>query len=187
MDPGTNTTIYITELNQPIVSNQYTILSKEDVTGDAIDCVITFNRPTDDVVKSLPQLLFRAGLYLAAANDTHNIPMVQTTSTLVYQSEYSWFGVAIAVLAIATFSCIIPLWGWWDLGRKVTLNPIETAKAFNVPSFRMGGLGCSAKDIAKDVGNLQVGYIQVQLQGATGNSVSSMELRPLKTPANVAV
>ena len=50
----------------------------------------------------------------------------------------------------------------------------------------MAGLGCGAKDIAKDVGNLQVGYIQVQLQGATGNSVSSMELRPLEMRANMA-
>jgi len=172
-------------MSNPIVSNQYAIYSKEDTTN-ANSCVVTFNRPTDDIVKSLPQIMFRAGLYLAATNDTRNIPMMQTTPALVYQSEYSWFGVAIAVMAIATFSCVIPLWGWWDLGRKVTLNPIETAKAFNVPRFRTAGLGCGAKDIVKDVGNLQVGYIQVRLQDATGNSVPSMELRPLETQANVA-
>ena len=130
LDPETNSTTY-SFISTSIVVGQYFNYRKEDINeNDA--CVITFNQPTDDIVESLRQMMFRAGLYLAAANDTHDIPMVQTTSTLVYQSEYSWFGVAIAVLAIATFSCIIPLWGWWDLGRKVTLNPIETAKAFNV-------------------------------------------------------
>jgi hypothetical protein len=89
-------------------------------------------------------------------------------------------------MAIATFSCVIPLWGWWDLGRKVTLNPIERAKAFNVPRFRTAGLGCGAKDIVKDVGNLQVGYIQVQLQDATGNVSRSNRFHfPEKIHGNV--
>jgi hypothetical protein len=124
--------------------------------------------------------MFCAGLYSAAANDTRNIPMVQTTPTLVYLSEHSWFGVAITVMAIATFSCVIPVWGWWDLGLKVPLILIETAKVFNVPRFRKAGLGCGAKDIVKDVGDLRVGYIQVQLQVATRDSVPGMELRILR-------
>jgi hypothetical protein len=185
LDPDTNTTIYLSAMGNPIVSNQYAIYGKEDTTN-ANSCVFTFNQPTDDIVKSLRQMMFRAGLYFAAANDTRDIPMVQATPVLVYQSENSWVGVAIAVMAIATFSCVIPLWGWWDLGRKVTLNPIETAKAFNVPIFRTAGLGCGAQDVVEGVGDLQVGYIQVQLQDATGNSVPSMELRPLERRANNA-
>jgi len=183
-DPATNSTIYLTRMGSPVISHQYAFYNKEDSTN-AYSCVVTFNRPTDDIVKSIPQIMFRAGLNFAAANDTRPIPMVQTTPTLVYQSDYSWFAIAIAVTAIATFGCVIPLWGWWDLGRKATLNPIETAKAFNIPRLRTAGHGCGAKDIVKDVGNLRVGYIQVQLQDATGNSVPSMELRPLETPANM--
>ena len=131
--------------------------------------------------------MFRAGLFLAAANDTRDVPMVQTTPALVYQSQYSWFGVAFVIMALATFSCVISLWGWWDLGRKMTLNPIETAKAFNIPGFRRVGLGCGVKDIVQDIGDLKVEYIQVQLRDETGNPVSSMELRPLKSQATVAV
>ena len=180
LDPNTNITSYFLLTANPPVSIQYIITSKEE-NNTAFTCAITFNRPTDDIIKSFRQLMFRAGLYLAAANDTHNISMVQTTPVLVYQSDYSWFGVAITVMAIATFSCLIPHWGWWELGREVSLNPIETAKAFNVPGFQTAGLGCSAKDIVKDVGHLQVGYVQVQLQDATGNPVPTMELRPLET------
>src|SRR5437762_2618625 len=63
-----------------------------------------------------------------------------------------------------------------QLRRKVTPNPIETAKVFNVPQFRMTGLGYSAKDIIKDVGSVRVQYVPILEQDAT---VSSMELRPI--------
>ncbi|KAI9857281.1 MAG: hypothetical protein M1813_008319 [Trichoglossum hirsutum] len=179
LDPKTNTTIYYPVIVNPSIINQYTIYSNENTTSTS-NCAISFNPPTNDIVRSLPQMLFRAGLFLATPNNTRNISLVQTTPTLIYQSEYSWFAIAIAIMAIATFSCIIPLWGWWELGRKVTLNPIETAKAFNVPRLRMADSGCSAEDIVKNIGDLQVEYIQVQVQDAAGNSLPSMELRPVK-------
>ena len=181
-DPKTNATRY--EIILDPVADRYYNHRKAGVGVKDEYCIFTFNQPTDDIVKSLPQIMFRAGLYFAAGNDIRNTPMVQTTATLVYRSEYSWFGIAVAIMTIATFSCIIPLWGWWELGRKVTLNPIETAKAFSVPRFRTAGLGCDGKDIVKKVGDIQVGYVQVQLQDATGKSISSMELRPLETAEN---
>ena len=52
LDPGTNTTIYVTDMDNPIISNQYTIFSKENTTNTN-GYVITFNRPTDDIIKSL--------------------------------------------------------------------------------------------------------------------------------------
>lgn len=87
-------------------------------------------------------------------------------------------------MAIATFSCIITLWGWWDLGQKVTLNLIKTAKAFNIPKFRTADLSYRAKDIVKGIRDLEVECIQVELLDETGNSVPSMELRLLETRAN---
>jgi hypothetical protein len=175
LDPKTNTTSFIASMYG--VADRYYNHRKANAISNGY-CFITFKRPTDDIVKFLPQVLFRAGLFLATPNDTHNIPMVQTTPALIYHSEYSWFVIAVTIMATATFSCIIPLWGWWELGRKVTLNPVETAKAFNVP--QMVGSGCSAKDIFEDIGGLQVGYTQVQLQDAIGNSLPSMELRSLE-------
>ena len=181
LDPKANTSLYDVVMMANTVTNQYFVHHKEGIGAKNYSCVITFNRPMGDIIQSFLRIMFRAGLYLAAANDMRNIPMVQTTPVLVYQSDYWWFGVAITVMAIATFSCLIPHWGWWAFGREVSLNPIETAKAFNVPEFRMVGLGYSAKDIVKDMGHLQVGYVEVEQQDAAGNPVPTMELRPLET------
>ena len=68
----------------------------------------------------------------------------------------------------------------------MTLNPVETAKAFNMPRHWFAGTGYGVKDIIKHIGDVQVGYIQVQLQDAAGNPVPGMELRPLEMRENVA-
>ena len=83
-------------------------------------------------------------------------------------------------MVTASFSCIIPLWGWWELGRKVSVDPVETARAFNIPRLHMVDVSYGVKDIVKVVGDLRVRYVEVQVR----DSSSRMELRPLEAVAN---
>jgi len=98
---------------------------------------------------------------------------------MTLQLNYRYLGIALTIMVIASFSSIIPLWGWWELGRKVSLNPVETAKAFNVSGLRVADFGSGADDIVKAVGNLRVRYVPVQVCDSDGGMVPRMELRAL--------
>lgn len=102
-DNNTNTTIY--ELVEDgITSDLY-----RQMESNMNACVAIWNRPTEAVLESFRQLIFRAGLYVAGTNDTQNMPVVQTTPLLVYKSEYSYLSIAVVIIVITSCTCIIPL------------------------------------------------------------------------------
>jgi hypothetical protein len=47
------------------------------------------------------------------------------------------------------------LWGWWELGRTVSLSPLETANAFAAPMLEYGR-SHEVVGILKEVGATQV-------------------------------
>ncbi|KAI5362908.1 hypothetical protein Slin14017_G065890 [Septoria linicola] len=55
--------------------------------------------------------------------------------TIHYKSNYWYMGGAIASTIICIL-CVLPsYWGFWQLGRKVTLGPFEIAAAFRAPNL----------------------------------------------------
>ncbi|EME85046.1 uncharacterized protein MYCFIDRAFT_83076 [Pseudocercospora fijiensis CIRAD86] len=55
--------------------------------------------------------------------------------TIHYQSNYCYMAGAIASTIICIL-CVLPsYWGFWQLGRKVTLGPFEIAAAFRAPNL----------------------------------------------------
>lgn len=56
-------------------------------------------------------------------------------NTIHYKSNYWYMGGAIASTIICIL-CVLPsYWGFWQLGRKVTLGPFEIAAAFRAPNL----------------------------------------------------
>ncbi|PYI14805.1 hypothetical protein BO99DRAFT_291356, partial [Aspergillus violaceofuscus CBS 115571] len=95
--------------------------------------------------------MFRTAL--AAANDSSRLEYykgvdatrVQTNQTVnsVLTTEEVVFKLHLEFLAagvLVTIACVIPVastfYGWWKIGRPVTMSPIEIAKAFNAPVLR---------------------------------------------------
>jgi hypothetical protein len=58
---------------------------------------------------------------------------------------------------------IVPLYyGYWDLGRQFTLNPLEIARAFGAPMFDGVDGNASARDVEMERGDMKVRYGAVE-------------------------
>ncbi|KAF2865479.1 hypothetical protein BDV95DRAFT_586487 [Massariosphaeria phaeospora] len=66
-------------------------------------------------------------------------------------------------LSIASVAAIIPLYaGFWDLGRKVSLNPLEIARAFGAPLMETLDGNATADMVTIERGDLAVRYGAVE-------------------------
>jgi hypothetical protein len=52
--------------------------------------------------------------------------------------------------------------GYWELGRRFSMSPVETAKAFNAPLLRNDDSNASIKNLVEELGHLKVKYGAVE-------------------------
>jgi hypothetical protein len=118
--------------NKGLFSNIYIRFEPD---GNETTCNgISFADPMDDIINAYRELAFRMSLQLAKDNGTTAIAQTVPYASQAVQIQYAinTTSLVIAVLiSLAGPLAILPLfWGWWVLGRKVSLSPIETANAF---------------------------------------------------------
>jgi hypothetical protein len=110
--------------------------------------------------------------------------MNQTSTLNVYRSDFR-FLVANTILTLAFIMLIVPTFiGWWELGRTVTLDPIEIAKAFDAPLLRGPGSNAPLEKLVKTMGGREV-----SLGEADSDAVSAVARKQLKlaNPVEVAM
>ncbi|KAH0842950.1 hypothetical protein AYO21_03335 [Fonsecaea monophora] len=87
------------------------------------------------------------------------VEATQRKAEVYYRTRYPWMFGALASTLVCVLLVLPSYWGFWELGRKVTLNPIEVANAFQAPAFApahpRSGL---ADDIVKVAGQRVVRY-----------------------------
>jgi hypothetical protein len=128
-------------------------------------CTFQWWDPTLYIVQAMTEVLFRAGLTeVLDAGITQTFNATQTTPTLVFHSNYAYLGGAVAIMLLALLAMIFPLWGWWELGREVSLSPIETAKAFGASPLQQASLDMGAEGLIREVGDMRVKYGEVQVR-----------------------
>jgi len=132
-----------------------------EVTGNtsaALQCSYTWRSPTADILNAMEEVLFRmAGVdFYPMTNQT--FPARQVTPTLVFHSDYRYLAGAVSIMLLALLAVCIPLWGWWELGRPVSLSPVETAKAFGAPLLQKASKAANAEDLMHEIGALPVRY-----------------------------
>ncbi|RAH84574.1 hypothetical protein BO86DRAFT_441396 [Aspergillus japonicus CBS 114.51] len=143
-------------------------------------CQSTWSDPTSAVISTLQEIMFRTAL--AAANDSSRLEYykgvdatrVQTNQTVnsVLTTEEVVFKLHpeyLAVGVLVTIACVIPVastfYGWWKIGRPVTMSPIEIAKAFNAPVLRGSATGSDLQGLLPVVGRRRVRYGAVRYRG----------------------
>jgi hypothetical protein len=109
----------------------------------AEQCIPTFTDPRDEVMASLNELMFRASVHYSKIWDTvdqhttlldegievwRNVSGQVVSTANVFRTDYKYFGAAAVVELITVCAVLVTFWGWWRLGRNVSLSPIETAK-----------------------------------------------------------
>jgi hypothetical protein len=122
-------------------------------------CQFQFFDPTQPILTSLSEVLFLAAIDADWDPQTiQTFPIIQTTNSLIYKSVYPYLAIASGILVIAILAISTTLYGWWDLGRDVSLSPLETAKAFGAPIFQHWNLHMDSKHLARDMGQRKFMY-----------------------------
>lgn len=108
------------------------------------------------------ELAFRIAQRAANPSDpTNMVPMADGTesrSILVYKSDFKFLGLGLMVTFIGLI-CILPTFiGWWGLGRRVSMNPLEIAKAFDGISMKHAHSNANLDRLLKEVGKEPIRY-----------------------------
>ncbi|RYC83634.1 hypothetical protein BFJ63_vAg13472 [Fusarium oxysporum f. sp. narcissi] len=131
------------------------------MNGTTPGCGDRWDNPMEDIIELTRDIGFRASLQYAKYNttDKQKVEYDSGTTTLVYVTNYEKMWIAIAVSLVGIFAVLPTFWGWWELGRDVSLNPLEIANAFGTvgqeshimrnvdPNQNVGGIVNAVNDI----------------------------------------
>jgi hypothetical protein len=117
--------------------------------------------PTPGIIDGIRELIFRTAI--AATNTTTQqiFPATDTVALTVYVSHYGYLAAALIVMFLGV--CLVfPIFvGWWQLGRKVSLSPMEIANAFEAPLLIENQASGDVKMLLKGVGSMDLRYGEV--------------------------
>lgn len=151
--------------------------------------------PAIALLRKINTLSFVAGLYLNGAPTTNvtdrasaGMPS-QTVLTSVtgiveeYTTNFKYVAGAL-VATLVTVLLVLPVyWGFWELGRRVTLGPLEITQAFGAPIIapdRYKNTHGDFDHILKEVGGRRVQY--GQLRGAPAGQMGIAEPQNVQYP-----
>ncbi|ERF74689.1 hypothetical protein EPUS_00819 [Endocarpon pusillum Z07020] len=124
-------------------------------------CDIMFGDPTNDILASARELMFRTAIAAATTNSSiqaQSVPALQIATRAVYASHYHFLAIATLLTAIAVLLVLVTFHGYWHLGRRTTMSPLETAKAFNAPLLRDADSNAEVEVLVKELGPYDVRY-----------------------------
>ncbi|KAH8807889.1 hypothetical protein F5884DRAFT_790385 [Xylogone sp. PMI_703] len=139
-------------------------------------CTANWADPTSFILSSFNDMTFRLSLYAAnfpfrdtgAPSPAQIVAMQKSSAINVFNSDYR-FLIASTVITMVSILLITPIFaGWWELGRRVTLNPIEVAKAFDAPSLQGPGSNAPLPQLVAIMGNrgLKFGEVETLVTGS---------------------
>jgi len=145
-----------------------------DVTNN-YTCPWTYDDPLENIMIGLNSLTFitaddiwnRANY--TSGNITDNeayqdqslvyVKASQWKQEVHYSTNFWYMGGALASTLVCVLLVLPVYWGFWELGRKVSLNPIEIANAFQAPVLAAVHPGSGhADDVVKVAGGQYVQY-----------------------------
>ncbi|KAF8847399.1 hypothetical protein BDZ45DRAFT_733624 [Acephala macrosclerotiorum] len=132
------------------LSNQFLVIPTGNNTlyglGIPASCSSNWTDPTNHIIESLNQIVFRVSLNAA------RFPFRNTTTAPAPQI-LSIYLAASTVLTIVCVALVLPTFaGWWELGRSVLLGPLETAKAFDAPLLSGPGSNAPLHELVRTMG-----------------------------------
>jgi Protein of unknown function (DUF3176) len=132
--------------------------------------------PTVGIIDQINMLMLRASLSSSVhGNPPHQavqsgLSGIQIVDTVRFKSEYAFIGAALALMFICILAVIPTFYGYWELGRKVTLGPMEIASAFRAPVLQHPKVVATGEVdvLLKEVGDRKVRYGEVEGTGTLG-------------------
>ena len=142
------------------------LVSGAKFTGDLFalpknkSCALTFSDPTNRILQSMTEILFRAG-FAAAQLPPHEHQLANMThhqDTIVFKSQYVYYNISAAIIGFACLVVTYTFYDFWLLGRKATLSPIETARAFDPTLFDGSNSNADIYQLLNAIGTKRVRY-----------------------------
>lgn len=181
-------------------SQAQTIFYADNDRDDHSKCYYDIDKPGRDdpaieLLRKINTLSFVAALYVTGAPTTErkvrekNNMSHQTIETTVtgiveqYKTDFAYVGGALAATFITVLLVLPVYWGFWQLGRKVTLGPLEISHAFNAPIIapdKTKNHHGDFDEVLNEVGNRRVQY--GQLVGAPPGQMGLAEPHRVATP-----
>ncbi|QKX58220.1 uncharacterized protein TRUGW13939_05341 [Talaromyces rugulosus] len=122
-------------------------------------CRLQWADPTQYALTAMQAYLFRSSISAAHTNENpQTCPVERTSSVLIFQSNFRFLLGALSVMTLAVICVLAQFWNWWQLGRRVTLSPIEVANAFGALRTNRRNDLCMIDDILKVAGETTVRY-----------------------------
>lgn len=102
---------------------------------------LTWNDPMDYMLNTLRELSFRTALRAGSDNASYTkaiqaVPYTGVNSHTIYRTNTGYMIVALLVSLSGVVAVSVTYYGWWQLGRSVSMSPFEIAKAFDAPMFK---------------------------------------------------
>ena len=162
------------------------------------DCAPAWKDPTQQILTTLNELMFRTSIYTAATfNESYLKPLIDQGLNIsktvhgkridlvnVFQVNYYYYLAAAVIEFVAALVIFITFHGWWRLGRDVSFSPLEIARAFDAPLLRDVESNKSAIEIARSMGKEKIAY--GVLEDKDGNSrrlgfANAEAIKPIST------
>lgn len=121
-------------------------------------CHLRFRDPFDYIMNKTRELMFRKALADANSSDIQAITVDVQMSTNVYETEYIFLVIAAAITLLAMAFVSATFYGYWELGRNVSMSPLEIARAFNAPLLAMEDSNSDIKGLVNSIGHKPVRY-----------------------------
>jgi hypothetical protein len=138
-------------------SSAHTYISKSQ---GFVDCSMTFSDPMDDILSSARELMFRAAVSVGSGNSSflQQVTGIERVPRNVYESQYLFLGFAMGLSVVSIIIVTVTFIGFWHIGRDISLNPIEIAKAFNAPLLRSHDSNATARVLFHELGSRPARY-----------------------------
>lgn len=138
-------------------------------------CGYAYTDPIDYLVQEINRLMFIYSLDPYSVDSANNfdttvvLPPAQMYRDAIHYVtafRYMWGAVASMLFCIA---CVLPsYYGYWQLGRTVTLGPFEIANAFRSPVLASEAANGEVKELIRVVGDRRVRYGEMTTETEAG-------------------
>ncbi|CAD0088496.1 unnamed protein product [Aureobasidium vineae] len=156
----------------------FDMIARNGSTG----CDFNFGDPLDYTIRQINLLMFAVasdawsnGWDINNYTITKAVNVTQYSRSIHYQTNHGFMWGALASILFCVL-CVLPsYWGYWQLGRDVTLGPFEIANAFRAPVLdHPSAANAPVKQLIREVGQREVKY-GAMMQGDASNRLAIAE------------
>ena len=166
--------------------NRYAVLnitnSDDPDDGPYNSCTLAFTDPSNDIISKVRDMIFRTAVKAANGSNTQTVRAQEMIMEPIYESHYPYLGLAILCTALGWLATVPTFRGWWNMGRTVSMSPIETAKAFGAPILAGADSNGDAGVLMKEIGDRGVRYGAVAASGSEVDRLEMSEPQYVRSP-----